>query len=124
MLRCVFLAAALTTLTTSAAAQRLFPADALRGEFVVVQPPEVQVNGKPARLSPGARIRNEQNMVQLSGTLVGQKRVVHYTVDPLGQLRDVWLLTAAEAAKQPWPKTQKEAQAWVFDPTHQTWAKP
>jgi hypothetical protein len=124
MLRCVFLAAALTTLATSAGAQRLFPADALRGEFVVVQPPEVQVNGKPARLSPGARIRNEQNMVQLSGTLVGQKRVVHYTIDPLGQLRDVWLLTAAEAAKQPWPKTQKEAQAWVFDPTHQTWAKP
>jgi hypothetical protein len=124
MLRCVFLAAALTTLATSAAAQRLFPADALRGEFVVVQPPDVQLNGKPARLSPGARIRNEQNMVQLSGTLVGQKRVVNYTVDPLGQLRDVWLLTATEAARQPWPKTQKEAQAWVFDPTHQTWAKP
>jgi len=124
MLRCVLLAATLTALASSAAAQRLFPADALRGELVVVQPPDVQLNGKPARLAPGARIRNESNMVQLSGTLVGQKRVVHYTIDPLGHLRDVWILTAAEAAKQPWPRTEKEAQSWVFDPTHQTWARP
>ena len=115
---------AMCTAALPAAAQRLFPADALRGEVVVVQPPDVQLNGKPARLAPGARIRNESNMVQLSGTLVGQKRVVNYTLDPLGHLRDVWILTAAEADRQPWPRTEKEARSWVFDPTHQTWTKP
>jgi hypothetical protein len=124
MLRCVLLVSALTAITFPAAAQRMFPATALRGELVVVQPPEVRLNGKPARLAPGARIRNETNMVQLSGTLVGQKRVVNYTVDPQGELHDVWILTATEASRTPWPRSQQEAQTWVFDPTHQRWAKP
>jgi hypothetical protein len=124
MLRCVLLAAALAAAAVPVAAQRIFPANALRGDLVVVQPPEVQVNGKSARLAPGARIRNESNAVQLSGTLIGQKRVVNYTVDPLGHLRDVWILTASEAARQPWPTTEKEAQSWVFDPTLQRWTKP
>ena len=124
MLRCALLVSALSAVAFPAAAQRTFPATALRGELVVVQPPDVRLNGKPARLAPGARIHNETNMVQLSGTLVGQKRVVNYTVDPLGHLHDVWILTASEAARKPWPTTQREAQTWVFDPTHQRWAKP
>ena len=124
MLRCVLLASALTAISFPAAAQRTFPPTALRGELVIVQPPDVRLNGKPARLAPGARIRNETNMVQLSGSLVGQKRVVHYTIDPQGELHDVWILNASEAAKKPWPTTQREAQTWVFDPTYQRWAKP
>ena len=63
-------------------------------------------------------------MVQLSGTLIGQKRVVNYTLDPLGHVHDVWILTAPEVAKQPWPRTPQEAQTWIFDPTYQRWAKP
>ena len=93
MLRCALLVSALSAVAFPAAAQRTFPATALRGEFVVVQPPDVRLNGKPARLAPGARIRNETNMVQLSGSLVGQKRVVNYTIDPQGELHDVWILT-------------------------------
>jgi hypothetical protein len=124
MLRCALLVSALAATAFPVAAQRTFPATALRGELVVVQPPDVRLNGKPARLAPGARIHNETNMVQLSGTLVGQKRVVNYTVDPLGHLHDVWILTASEASRKPWPTTQQEAQTWVFDPTQQRWAKP
>ncbi len=114
-----------TLLTLPVAAQaRPFPPEALRGELVVTAPPEVLLNQKPARLAPGVRIRDGHNRVVLSGSLVGQKVLVHYTRFADGQLRDVWLLTAAEAARQPWPRTPAEAAAWHFDPPSQTWTKP
>jgi hypothetical protein len=107
-----------------AQAQRLFDRSALRGELVIKSPPEVTLNGKPARLTPGARIHNAQNMLQLSGTLLEQKLLVHYRLDGVGQLQEVWILSPAEAAKQPWPRSAAEADRWVFDPTLQTWSKP
>ena len=116
-------AAVLLALTLPAQA-RPFPADALRGELVVTLPPEVQLDGKPQRLAPGTRIRDGENRLVLSGTLVGQKRLVHYTRFADGQLREVWLLTPAEGAVQPWPRTPAEAAAWRFDPLAQRWAKP
>ena len=91
---------------------------------MVVQPPDVTVNGQPARLSPGARIRNDRNMLQLSGSLVGQKLVVHYTIDSMGQLHDVWILRPDELAKQPWPSTPEQAKTWAFNPSTQTWVRP
>jgi hypothetical protein len=103
---------------------RPFPPEALRGELVVTAPPEVLLNQKPQRLAPGARIRDGANRLVLSGSLAGQKLLVHYTRVPDGQLRDVWLLTAAEAARQPWPRTPAEAAAWRFDPPSQSWTKP
>jgi hypothetical protein len=102
---------------------RPFPANALRGELVVVQPPDVALNGQPARLSPGSRIRGTNNMLQLSASLVGQHLLVHYTLDPGGQLHDVWILTAAEAARKPWPTTPEQAQRWQFNPAAQTWTE-
>jgi hypothetical protein len=128
MTRCVRLLFAAALLAGSAVVQaqvaRLFPPDALRGDLIVDAPPEVRLNGKPARLAPGARIRGATNMFVLSGSLVGQRLVVHYTTDPAGMLRDVWVLNDAELAKKPWPRTQKELQTWVFDPATHTWARP
>jgi hypothetical protein len=124
MLRCVFAVLLALAATLPAQAQRVFQANALRGELVVTQPPEALLNGKPARLSPGARIRNPSNMIQLSGSLLGQTLAVNYTLDPSGELRDVWILSADELAKKPWPATQAEAQRWVFDSTMQRWSKP
>ncbi len=128
MTRCVarsVAAAALVLGALSAAAQpRSFPADPLRGELQVQQPPEVVLNGQPARLAPGARIRGENNLLVLSGALAGQKLTVHYTVDSYGLLLNVWLLSADERARQPWPRTPAEAASWRFDPVAQTWSKP
>mgnify|MGYP000909647038 FL=1 len=126
MIRCALAALATPAIAVPAAAQlaRLFPANALRGTLVVVQPPDVTVNGQPARLSPGARIRNDRNMLQLSGSLVGQKLVVHYTIDSMGQLHDVWILRPDELAKQPWPSTPEQAKTWAFNPSTQTWVRP
>ena len=77
---------------------RPFPAKAQRGVMVVVQPPELLINDRPERLSPGARIRGPNNMMVMSGALVGQKLLVHYVREPLGLIHEVWILTEAEAA--------------------------
>jgi hypothetical protein len=128
MLRCVSAhllgLAVLLGSALPAQAQRVFQANALRGELVVTQPPEALLNGKPARLAPGARIRNPQNLIQVSGSLLGQKLAVNYTLDGTGEVRDVWILTAAELARQPWPATTAQAQTWVFDSTLQRWSRP
>jgi hypothetical protein len=118
-------AAALACSAFAAAAQtapRPFPATALRGELVVTRAPEILLNQKPSRLAPGARIRGADNLLVLSGHLTGQRLAVHYTLDSLGQLLDVWVLTAAELARRPWPATPEQAQAWIFNPDAQTWS--
>lgn len=126
MLRCVcslMLAAALA-LPAAAQAPRNFSSKALRGELVFGTPPQVTLNGKPARLAPGVRIRDQNNRLQMPATLAGGKAVVNYTTELEGMLLDVWLLTPAEIARNPWPRTEKEAQTWTFDDSRQTWTKP
>jgi hypothetical protein len=124
MLRCVFALVATLLVALPVQAQRIFENNALRGELVVKVPPEALLNGKPARLAPGARIRNQQNLIQLSGTLIDQRVVVNYTLDGMGLVRDVWILSEEEARRLPWPRTIEESRAWQFDPTLQRWTKP
>ena len=129
MPRCAFLLptvlmAAVLAGPATAQMPRPFPATALRGELRIEQPPVVTLNGEPARLAPGARIRGEDNLLKLSGTLAGQELTVHYTVAPYGLLLDVWILTAPERARKPWPTTPAEAAAWRFNPAAQVWSRP
>lgn len=124
MNRCVFAALlGATMLVAQAQAQTLrpFPATALRGELSFGQPPLVELNGQPARLSPGARIRGENNLLVLSGALVGQTRLVHYTLETNGLVHDVWLLTPEERARQPWPTSAEQARRWSYDPGARAW---
>lgn len=116
--------AAVLALPSAAQVQRNFTNKALRGELVFGTPPQVNLNGKPARLAPGARIRDQNNRLLMPATLVGGKAVVNYTTELEGMLLDVWLLTPAEIARQPWPRTEKQAQTWAFDDNAQTWTKP
>jgi hypothetical protein len=109
--------------SASAQLPRNFPAHALRGDLTVLQPPEVRLNDTGARLSPGARIRGADNMLKMSGALVGQKLRVHYTLDASGNVRDVWVLTPTEARREPWPRTAAEAQRWFFDGSAQAWTR-
>ncbi len=126
MFRCALLAAAcaVTAMPAAAQAPRNFPASALRGEMTVTQPPEVALNGQSARLAPGARIRGPNNLLVMSGALVGQRVLVHYTRDTVGNLLDVWILTPAELARRPWPATPQQAAAWTFNPDTQVWSTP
>jgi hypothetical protein len=124
MTRCAavcILALCLSGAATAQSVQRSFPANALRGEMTVGQPPEITLNGQSARLAPGARIRGQNNLLQMSGALIGRTLPVHYVLGPSDLVHDVWILTDAELAKKPWPRTMREAQTWVFDPVAQVW---
>ncbi len=126
MNRCALIAALATALALPVLAQttRPFPATALRGVLQIVQPPDVRLNDQATRLAPGARIRGANNMLQMSGALIGQALLVHYTVEPTsGQVLNVWVLTPEEAARKPWPTTPQEAQQWLFNPAAQTWTR-
>ncbi|MFS9605172.1 hypothetical protein, partial [Klebsiella pneumoniae] len=98
--------------------------NALRGELVITQFPDVQLNGQPARLAPGARVKNESNLWVPPAGLSGQKLTVHYTIESSGLILDVWVLNAAELDNKLWPRTPAEAASWQFNPGNQTWSKP
>lgn len=78
---------------------RTFPTNALRGTMHVTQPPELLMDGRSLRFSPGARIKNANNQLVLSGSLVGQSLAVAYVRDPQGQVHEAWILNAAEAQR-------------------------
>jgi len=79
---------------------RNFPKTALRAVLVVRAPPEISLNGKADRLSPGARIRNINNNYVQSGNLLGQELLVNYTRDTGGQVHEVWILNPEEAKEK------------------------
>ena len=66
---------------------------------VSATPPVITVNGQPDRLSPGARIRDLNNMLVLSGSLAGKNLYTVYRRDSAGLVHEVWLLTAEEYQK-------------------------
>ena len=92
---------ATTTLLLATAAQaqvREFPAPALRGVLQVTQPPDIVLDGKADRLSPGARIFGVRNELVMSASIAGERLVVNYTREPNGMVHQVWLLNQQEAA--------------------------
>ncbi|MFG6487621.1 hypothetical protein ACG04R_13140 [Roseateles sp. BYS78W] len=125
MYRCVLpLMLAVSSLAAQAQTHRSFPVNALRGDLVVTQYPDMTLNGQAARLAPGGRIRNADNLLAQPASLVNQRLTVHYTVEAsTGLLMDVWVLNSVELANKPWPTTRAEAASWKFDPGSQTWTK-
>ena len=102
LLACAMLAGLVFLPLSNAAAQgfvREAPKDVVRGRMTVTAPPEVTLDGKPDRLSPGARIRGTNNLLLLSGTVVGQDLPVVYRRDAAGLVHEVWVLTPEEYAK-------------------------
>ncbi len=76
------------------------PKDVKPGIIAVsATPPIIAVDGQPDRLSPGARIRDTNNMLVLSGALAGKSVYTVYKRDPGGLVHEIWLLTPAEYEK-------------------------
>lgn len=93
------LAGLLLSTTLAASAQgirREAPKDVVLGKMVVTAPPQITLDGKPDQLSPGSRIRDLNNMVVLSGGLVGKTLPVVYKRDAAGLVHEAWILTDAE----------------------------
>ncbi len=114
---------ALVAAGTSAQLLRPFPQTALRGSIAFGQTPEVAVNGRAARLAPGSRIRGPDNLIVLPATLTGRQFTVHYVIDFNGNVGDIWILTADELARRPWPTTSAEAARWQFNSADYTWTR-
>ncbi len=87
-------------------AQRIPPisARAKAGVLRIVNPPDALLDGKPARLSPGSRIRGTNNLMVMSATLVGQDLKVLYTLEPTGLVHEVWIMTMREIIAHTPPK--------------------
>ena len=75
---------------------REFPKSALRGEMVVKNHPEIVLNGKAERLSPGARIWDKDGALVLSARLAGQVVTVNYLREGGGLIHQVWILNSEE----------------------------
>ncbi|MBE7940880.1 MULTISPECIES: hypothetical protein [Ramlibacter] len=106
MNRCMHFGAGLTlaalAMSLPVAAQtmrREAPVDVKPARMTVTQAPEIQLDGTADRLSPGARIRDLNNMVVLSATLAGTTVPVVYRRDAAGLVHEVWILTEDEYAK-------------------------
>jgi len=126
MYRCLIapIAALAFALPAAAQVQRNFPQNALRGTISFGTPPQIALNGNPTQLAPGAKVRGTNNLIEMSGALVGAKATVNYTLDAAGVVKEVWILRKEEIAMKPWPETLEQAQNWQFDPAAQTWTKP
>ena len=66
---------------------------------VSATPPLITLDGQPDRLSPGARVRDRNNMLVLSGQLAGKTLYTVYRRDGAGLVHEVWLLSEEEYAK-------------------------
>lgn len=100
----LWLGAGLLVMAASASAQmpvRQFPAAAKRGVMTVTAPPAIMVNGSALRMSPGVRIRGPNNMLLMSGALIGQQYAITYVQEPQGMVREIWILNQAEVDSLP-----------------------
>jgi hypothetical protein len=80
---------------------RSFPPQAQPAVLQVTQAPDLLLNGKPARLAPGARIRASDDLLMLSGTLTGQTLVLNMVLEAGGLVKEVLILSPEEAAQAP-----------------------
>ncbi len=97
---CAAALALAASLPAAAQALRQVPPDVRPAKMgVTATPPDITIDGKPDRLSPGARIRDTQNLLVLSGALAGQTVPVVYRRDAAGLVHEAWILTPEEYEK-------------------------
>ena len=76
---------------------RNFPETAQRGELLITAMPEVTLNGKTIRTTPGFRLFDAKNHLVFANTLQGQRLTVNYVIEPSTQwLHQAWILTPEE----------------------------
>lgn len=99
-LACASLAFAATAVVAQITTQRGAPLNVKPAVIAVsATPPIIQVDGKADRFSPGARIRDRDNRLVLTGTLAGKTIYTVYKRDAAGLVHEVWLLDAEEFKK-------------------------
>ncbi len=99
LIKCLVLATALAA-SAAHAQLRTIPQEAKPATLRHVHDMIVELNGKPARLAPGAQIRDTHNRLVLP-TAVSDRTAVRYLVDAGGMVHRVWILSPEEAAQRP-----------------------
>jgi len=83
-------------LPASAQGTRSFPQAARPGRFAMRVFPEATLDDEPVRLSAGARIYDQRNMIVMPASLSGSFDAL-VERDPVGDIARVWLLTPEES---------------------------
>lgn len=78
---------------------RPFPQNTKRGTMSPGNYPEIVIDGQLRRLSPGARIWNADNLIEMPAYLRGSDFTVNYTEDMQGAINRVWILNPQEASE-------------------------
>jgi hypothetical protein len=97
---------ALLVVPLASAQMRTIPKEAKVGEIRHLQSMEVEIDGRPEMLAPGAQIRDAENRVVLPASLA-EKSHARYLVDGTGMVFRVWILTPREVAELPPPPDPK-----------------
>ena len=77
---------------------RTLPADARVGKIRHLQEMVVQIDGKLARLSRGAQVRDAHNRI-LVPMAIPSGSLIRYTLNAQGEVSAVWILSAREAGQ-------------------------
>ena len=102
------------TQNEAAAGGRNFPIGTLRGKFMVVNSPEILLDGQAERMAPGGRIRDARHMLVMPASITGQNLLVNYTRDAAGLVREVWILTPDEASAKRESAEKPLLNFWPF----------
>jgi hypothetical protein len=97
--RALLLSIALVVQAASAQ-ERAIPAEAKRGYLKHEREMLVSIDGAPARLAPGAQIRDERNLIVVPAAMPREGAWADYVFDRDGQIFRVWLLSPEELARQ------------------------
>lgn len=72
--------------------------------------PEITIDGTARHLSAGARIWNQNNLIEMPAYLRGSDLTVNYTENAQGDIDRVWILTDEEANRPPPAPTNSPSQ--------------
>ena len=101
--RLLLLAGLSLAVLPASAFERNFPETVKRGRVTPGDYPAIIIDGKSRYLSAGARIWNEDNMIEQPASLRGSGLSANYTENFEGDVDRVWLLRPEEA-RQPLTK--------------------
>jgi hypothetical protein len=98
MMRRFLLMSLLLSAALAHAQFRTLPANAQRGHIRHLQDMIVQIDGRTARLSLAAQVRDAHNRIVVPAA-IPPGSLVKYTLNQQGEVSAVWILSAHEAAR-------------------------
>jgi hypothetical protein len=90
------------------ASLRMLPPNAKKGDMNVPEQGKVVIDGKTYQLAPGLRLRDTSNVIVFPHSVTAAA-TVRYTVDAMGLVDRIWILTALEKTMPDPPQPDGEA---------------